>query len=263
MVMDNKHLQKAIHQQYSAMLVDVDGIDCVITSISGVGYDRYLIDYSPIEPVAHYYKKKEAETMNFSKALKLLNQGKRLRRKGWNGKGIFIKLKKATTASDMSHDYIYIDTTGLRSDNQAAPKNRVPWLASQTDMLADDWEVVKSQYLNGFFGDEYVSDTKKLINTKDKMHVSPKVTVNVSTDHLAEKIGDSIQKAVTESLEKATKTTIDRLGFNVSTGKQCSINLKDGVKGLYIPMNGHYPDLLLEGIQRELQACVDSGELRI
>ena len=39
----------------------------------------------------------------------------------------------------MTHPYIYIDTTGLQTDNPDAPKNRVPWFASQTDMLAEDW----------------------------------------------------------------------------------------------------------------------------
>lgn len=34
-----------------------------------------------------------------------------------------------------------IDTTGLQTQNTEAPKSRVPWLASQTDMLAEDWEI--------------------------------------------------------------------------------------------------------------------------
>lgn len=42
--------------------------------------------------------------------------------------------------SKMTSPYIYIDTTGLRSDNPDAPRSRVPWFASQTDMLAEDWE---------------------------------------------------------------------------------------------------------------------------
>lgn len=33
-------------------------------------------------------------------------------------------------------------TDGLQTDNPDAPLNRVPWLASQTDMLAEDWQVV-------------------------------------------------------------------------------------------------------------------------
>lgn len=136
--------------------------------------------------------------MNFGQALEQLKQGKRVARKGWNGKGIFLelnakivkpdleyiaelvhnswweqKLKSGITdhpdmipynelsenvkeydrvtartvinilneQTQMTHPYIFIDTTGLQTDNQDAPKNRVPWLASQTDMLSEDWEV--------------------------------------------------------------------------------------------------------------------------
>lgn len=64
---------------------------------------------------------------------------KRFARKGWNGRGIFIQLQVPDERSMMTHPFIYIDTTGLQSDNPHARRNRVPWLASQTDMLADDW----------------------------------------------------------------------------------------------------------------------------
>ena len=64
---------------------------------------------------------------------------KRIARKGWNGKGIFIQLQVPDEWSKMTHPYIYIDTTGLQSDNPDAPRDLVPWLASQTDMLAEDW----------------------------------------------------------------------------------------------------------------------------
>ena len=43
----------------------------------------------------------------------------------------------------MTLPYIYIVTNGLVSDNPDAPRGVVPWLASQTDMLATDWEVVE------------------------------------------------------------------------------------------------------------------------
>ena len=80
--------------------------------------------------------------MNFGKALESLKAGKRVVRKGWNGKGIFIELQRPDEHSKMTHPYIYIDTLGLQTNNPDAPKDRVPWLASQTDMLAEDWEVV-------------------------------------------------------------------------------------------------------------------------
>jgi len=81
--------------------------------------------------------------MNFGKAIEVLKNGKKVGRAGWNGKGIFIQLQRPDEFSKMTHPYIYIDTTGLQTDNPAAPKSRVPWLASQTDMLAEDWQVVE------------------------------------------------------------------------------------------------------------------------
>lgn len=80
--------------------------------------------------------------MNFGLAIEAMKMGKRVRRRGWNGKGIFVELQTPDEHSKMTHPYIYIDTTGLQTDNPEAPKNRVPWLASQTDMLSDDWEIV-------------------------------------------------------------------------------------------------------------------------
>jgi len=79
--------------------------------------------------------------MNFGKAIDELKKGNKVARKGWNGKGIFIELQTPDKNSKMTHPYIFIDTTGLQTDNPDAPKDRVPWLASQTDMLAQDWEV--------------------------------------------------------------------------------------------------------------------------
>jgi hypothetical protein len=80
--------------------------------------------------------------MNFGQALEDLKIGAKVARKGWNGKGIFIELQVPDEHSKMTHPYIFIDTTGLQTENPDAPKSRVPWLASQTDMLAEDWVIV-------------------------------------------------------------------------------------------------------------------------
>jgi len=80
---------------------------------------------------------------NFGDALLSLKAGKKVARSGWNGKGIYIKLQEPDENSYMSSPYIFIDTTGLITDNKDAPKSRVPWLASQTDMLSEDWVVVE------------------------------------------------------------------------------------------------------------------------
>ena len=79
--------------------------------------------------------------MNFGEALTGLKAGKAMARRGWNGKGIFIKAQFPDEDSKMTAPYIYIDSSGLQTSNPDAPKNCVPWLASQTDMFAEDWEV--------------------------------------------------------------------------------------------------------------------------
>jgi hypothetical protein len=67
---------------------------------------------------------------NFSVALGYLKMGDRLQREGWNGKGMYIELQRPDKNSKMTLPYIFMYT---------ADKNLVPWLASQTDILAEDW----------------------------------------------------------------------------------------------------------------------------
>ncbi len=81
--------------------------------------------------------------MNFGEVLEKLKKGERVARRGWNGKGIFLELQNPDKNSKITQPYIYIDTLGLDTTNPNAPKGRVPWLASQTDMLVEDWEVVE------------------------------------------------------------------------------------------------------------------------
>lgn len=71
--------------------------------------------------------------MDFGEALKLLKKGAAMRRKGWNGPGQYIMLQIPDNHSKMTLMYLYITTVS---------GDRVPWLASQTDLLMDDWEEV-------------------------------------------------------------------------------------------------------------------------
>ena len=79
---------------------------------------------------------------DFGKALNKLKTGYKVARKGWNGKGIFLELQIPDEHSKMTQPYIFIDTLELQTINPNAKRGRVPWLASQTDMLAEDWQVV-------------------------------------------------------------------------------------------------------------------------
>lgn len=106
-----------------------------------VVYENGYESWSPKEVFEDAYK--PIEGLSFGIAIELLKKGRKVARKGWNGKGIFIELQRPDANSKMSHPYIFIDTTGLLTDNPDAPKNRVPWLASQTDMLSNDWIIVE------------------------------------------------------------------------------------------------------------------------
>jgi hypothetical protein len=74
--------------------------------------------------------------MNFGKALHELKCGRRIAREGWNGKGLWLELQTPDEHSKMTLPYIYIN---YPDDAKNTPGARVPWLASQTDVLADDW----------------------------------------------------------------------------------------------------------------------------
>lgn len=87
--------------------------------------------------------------MDFGDVIKELKKDntKKFARKGWNGKGIYIQLQVPDTNSKMTLPYIYMVTNNLKSDNPDAPRGRVPWLASQTDMLCDDWVEIRTTSL--------------------------------------------------------------------------------------------------------------------
>lgn len=70
------------------------------------------------------------ETFDFGGALTELSQGKCVARDGWNGKGQYLQLQVPDEHSKMTLPYIFITTVD---------GNRVPWLASQTDLLSKDW----------------------------------------------------------------------------------------------------------------------------
>lgn len=78
-------------------------------------------------------------TFSFGEAIKYLKRGLKVKRLGWNGKGIYLEMQQPDEHSKMTLPYVYIVTDNLITDNPHAPKGVVPWLASQTDMLAEDW----------------------------------------------------------------------------------------------------------------------------
>lgn len=78
--------------------------------------------------------------MDFSAALLLLKEGRRLRRAGWNGKGMFVFLVPGGLADDPRPDSAGTVPALPYLAMWTATGEVVPWLISQTDALASDWE---------------------------------------------------------------------------------------------------------------------------
>jgi hypothetical protein len=68
---------------------------------------------------------------DFCWALEKMRAGWCVTRRGWNGKGMWVALQTPDVQSKMSLPYLFMVT---------ADGDNVPWVASQTDLLADDWD---------------------------------------------------------------------------------------------------------------------------
>ena len=86
--------------------------------------------------------------VTFSKALDALKEGKRVARIGWNSKGMFVFLVPGSTFKVNRAPLLGIYPEGTEInyhshiDMKTADNMIVPWLASQTDILAEDWVVL-------------------------------------------------------------------------------------------------------------------------
>lgn len=81
----------------------------------------------------------------FGGALESLKSGKCVARVGWNGKGMWLALAREAMISD--HPACPDTLSGMTFDPfifmKTASGSFVPWLASQTDILAEDWVIVE------------------------------------------------------------------------------------------------------------------------
>lgn len=84
--------------------------------------------------------------LNFGQAIEALKSGKRVARTGWNGKGMWLEIVQGDYYNPNSNDasmfalgYTKLPWTGMKTADDCF----VPWLASQTDILAEDWQIVE------------------------------------------------------------------------------------------------------------------------
>lgn len=87
--------------------------------------------------------------MDFSDILDEIKSGKKVARSGWNGKDMFIFLVPGSQFKVNRAPLLGIYPEGTEIDYcphidmKTADGKVVPWLASQTDIMAEDWEIVE------------------------------------------------------------------------------------------------------------------------
>ena len=111
-----------------------------------VRYPDGYESWSPKDVFEEAYR--PTECMNFGLAIEAMRKGKKVARRGWNGKGMFLFLgtdielhteADLSCASNLEGDLTLPSIVMKTADDRFC----VGWLASQADMLAYDWEVVK------------------------------------------------------------------------------------------------------------------------
>lgn len=120
------------------------------------GREGYVVRYadgyeswSPKEAFEEAYR--ACDAMSFGLTIEALKKGHKVARRGWNGKSMFLYYVPA--ASYPAQRNTFGTMVGVFPDDmvpycayiamKTAQDNVVPWLASQTDMLSDDWEIVQ------------------------------------------------------------------------------------------------------------------------
>ena len=73
------------------------------------------------------------ENASFGYALMAAKNGYKIQRVGWNGKCMWVRVQFPDKHSKMTKPYLYIEYAD----------ERFPWVASQADLMADDWKVEK------------------------------------------------------------------------------------------------------------------------
>lgn len=109
-----------------------------------VKYTDGYISWSPKDVFEAAYQPLNA--MSFGHAIEALKAGSKVARSGWNGKGMWLLFVPESHWGINSNIFDYEENgkdlhpwIGMKT----ADDKFVPWLASQTDMLANDWQVIE------------------------------------------------------------------------------------------------------------------------
>ena len=118
---------------------------CKVEDGYRVKYEDGYLSWSPKAVFEAAYR--ETTGMSFGLAIEAAKMGRAVAREGWNGKEMFLYYVPANeyaVTTEIARSY-FGDTVpyGAYIALKTMQGNVVPWLASQADMLADDWQIVE------------------------------------------------------------------------------------------------------------------------
>ena len=111
---------------------------CAGQACESVAFDRMIEPRMAfLEYIIFKLNLSRYKIMDFGRALSSMKGGCSVARTGWNGKGMWLRIQFPDDNSKMTLPYVYIE---YPVGHQAYPEgSKVPWLASQTDLLSEDW----------------------------------------------------------------------------------------------------------------------------
>lgn len=121
-------------------VIEIRATDRLLYTLENIAADDWIVATNVNTPIAG-----GTALFDFGEAIKLVKRGLKLSRKGWNGKGQYISIAVGIS-------YIDLDDTVRNSEHKdmgsraivfnGTSGTQVGWLASQADMLAEDWYVI-------------------------------------------------------------------------------------------------------------------------
>lgn len=109
-----------------------------------VRYPDGYESWSPKDVFEAAYRR--TDNMSFGLAIEAAKMGKKIQRSGWNGKGQYVELATSISYKNASGDVVNVNHDAIGNHVLAFVGTsgvQLGWLASQADMLADDWRIVE------------------------------------------------------------------------------------------------------------------------
>lgn len=142
--------EPATQGQAAAKRIGLKVEDCPFT-LAGMKADGYRIIYadgyeswSPKDVFEASYR--ETSGMSFGLAIEAAKMGKKIARAGWNGKNQYVELASCISYKNSAGEIVNVEHDAIGNKALAFVGTsgvQMGWLASQADMLADDWKIVE------------------------------------------------------------------------------------------------------------------------